>query len=66
MRRDWDTKGTGQPLFCCGAVHFGVFELSFILPLHLFSMSGMLCGSLTSKKKKKKMMYITSRNAGSY
>ncbi|XP_020565791.1 MAGUK p55 subfamily member 6 isoform X1 [Oryzias latipes] len=25
--------------------------------------TGMLCGSLTSKKKKKKMMYITSRNA---
>lgn len=28
--------------------------------------SGMLCGTLTGKKKKKKMMYLTTKNAGVY
>ncbi|CAL8237801.1 unnamed protein product, partial [Merluccius merluccius] len=26
--------------------------------------SGMLCGTITGKKKKKRMMYLTSKNAG--
>ena len=29
-----------------------------------FSLLGMLCGTMTGKKKKKKMMYLTSKNAG--
>lgn len=28
VRRDWDAKGTGPPLFCCCIVHFGEVEFA--------------------------------------
>lgn len=75
MRKDWDTQGSGQyqSFFSlvfsivvnnilaaaqasgdCDAVYVSVCD------------TGMLCGTRNSKKKKKKLMYLTAKNAGVY
>lgn len=57
--------GLTSPRYCHLIVMTGAKLLPLTPPCDIFFLfQGMLCGTQTVKKKKKKMMYLTSKNAG--